>query len=146
MAVCNLSFQTSDGRKIELRDTAGQERFQSMVPLYLRSVDTVLLCFNPIKQNWLEDAKTYATIARNTLENVSMIAVATHQDLWDDEHVDEEKIEEAVKKQLGIEVFYATSAQTGHQVNRVKLALAEPVVNRPVQSQPTRAQRKEGCC
>lgn len=71
-------------RQIQLWDTAGDERFRSIVPIYLRNVTLVLICFEAKNEHAANEVLMFKEMCKeNGIEEDQIILVATKEDLVD---------------------------------------------------------------
>lgn len=106
---------------VRLYDTGGQEQYHSLAGVYLRSVDAVLLCFDPkdpdyasTLEGWLETADTFCPKALRFL-------VCTKCDQWGNTQDPVKDILRAVPRDSLVRKckahnFFITSAKTGFGV------------------------------
>jgi Ras-related protein Rab-6A len=112
-------------KTMTIRDTAGQERYRSLVPCYLRHADCAAICFDPgAEDNWFDSAQIYVELARRGNLDIQLIAIATRCDEWDS-RLEMDAIERSVREKLGIQTFVGTSAKCGYGVEKVKEELAK---------------------
>ena len=108
---------TLDGKeyKLELYDTAAQEKFRSAVANCFKQGDCVFLVYEITKRksfenisNWIKECKS------NASENVLIVLIGNKCDLNEERQVTTEEGENLAKK---YEIsFYETSAKTGENV------------------------------
>lgn len=67
-----------------LIDTAGQEVFHSMTKDYIREAHYALLCFNPMKEKYLESINYWTEFLREVEGNTKICLVATFADQYHD--------------------------------------------------------------
>lgn len=80
-AFATLERISADGTaiiRVNIWDTAGMERFKSLVPMYIRDATTVFVCF---ETPHLEDIKEQIEFVRNTNETCTIVFVQTKIDL-----------------------------------------------------------------
>ncbi len=78
-AFISHKFQHPDREVIlNIWDTAGQDRFDTFLPLYIREVDVALVCFEFPK---LEKIQKYVSIVRGVDPSAHVVLVATKIDL-----------------------------------------------------------------
>lgn len=101
--------------KLQVWDTAGQDRYRSLVPMYLRGSNVILLCFDKPDLRDLKNRIREIILVNDTAK---IMLIATKHDEeefclgpgYDDL--------EAYAKTVELDVYY-TSAHTGRNVNKV---------------------------
>ena len=115
--------------RIELWDTAGQEKFHSLTAGFFRNAEGIIVMFdvtNTISfeniRNWTESIKTHMS---SEIDNIPVIIVGNKIDLYEREI----KTEEANKycNELGYK-YFETSAKTGENVNQTIKYLVKEVL------------------
>lgn len=98
-----------NGTRIHIWDTAGSERYRSMMPMYYRSTDVVICCCEYRREKGWKSLKQYVEDAKQYCPDAKLILAFTKMDLFgDDDWPEVEKELEPVFEK----VFY-TSAKTG---------------------------------
>jgi len=113
--------------KLQIYDTAGQERFRSITSSYYRDADALLLVYDVTNRlsfenirNWLAQVKEFAK------DNVQITLVGNKIDLHGQRRV---KTEEGVQLAHNYNISYMeTSAKNGHGVKEVFSDLAKKLV------------------
>lgn len=123
--------------KLQLYDTAGQERYRAVTRGFLRGMHGVLLCYDRTDRrsfqalpDWLEDVRQYTLTGplSGPAAPAEVLLVATKLDLQAESPVERS---EAAEWALGEELrLVETSAQSGAGVQECFRALLEPVVAR----------------
>lgn len=78
--------QLDDGpiRQIQLWDTAGDEKFRSIIPIYLRNVTLVIICFEASNEKAANEVLMFKDMCKeNGIEDNQIILVATKEDQID---------------------------------------------------------------
>ena len=132
----NYKVTTKRGTSnFQIWDTAGQEKFRSLAPMYYRSADIALLCFDITKQETLDGLETWAhELVEKGPPNMIKIVVGTKCDLEDQRVVTREKAEEFVDRNQ-IAYYHECSAKTGQGVQELFFYIAENFS--PEQQKPT---------
>lgn len=136
--------------KLTLWDTAGQEKFRSLVPLYTRHASLLILVFDITNRETFEGANDWISKLRGEMGiKCPIFLCANKVDL--EEKITREEIAEWGKEH-DTEVFY-TSAQTGHGIDELFQAVAKKLGGSQQKSQfgpsPNLAQAnksKSNCC
>ncbi len=104
--------------KLLIWDASGQGKYESLIPLYLRGCNGVMLCFNLTNKASLQDINERLQDAKEVAgQNLKVILVGTGSDLESERAVTFEEAAEVAKK-LGI-AYIETSAKTGQNVAEV---------------------------
>ena len=115
---------------IQMEDTAGQERYRSLVPLYLRDANAILLVFDTSeRQSFTEDVPYYLRLVASMFDvrEVSMVLVGNKVDKAR-RQVDQS---EAFAFAQGYGMRYIeTSVKTGHNIEQLFEMVVEMVYNR----------------
>lgn len=132
------SVQVKDKNvKLQIYDTAGQERFRTVTASFYRGAHGILLVyditdkesFGTRVEEWLKEIRNY------TPENTPIIFVGNKVDLADKRVIDTSAAKAfAEKNNLR---YFETSAKDGTGVNDAFMCLAEGVVNVKFNSGPT---------
>ena len=110
---------------LQIWDTAGQEKFRSLAPMYYRSADVALLCFDLTKKETLEALETWAhELIEKGPENLIKICVGNKSDLTSERTVTKEMAEEYVYRNQ-IAYYHECSAKTGEGVQELFIYIAE---------------------
>ncbi len=104
--------------QVNIWDTAGMEKYKSLLPMYLRDADCVLLCFDHFHT---EDAERQMDEIRRTNEDVKIILVRTKIDMapsFNPEYLNSiaEELEKFAKSTRPAMEIYHTSAKTSEGV------------------------------
>lgn len=119
--VCRLKYRS------DIRDTAGQERFRSLIPSYIRDSSVAIVVYDVTNrqsfantQKWVEDVRAERG------EDVIIVLVGNKTDMSDKRQVTLEEGEARAKEYKTI--YVETSAKAGHNVKALfrKIALALP--------------------
>lgn len=110
-----FSVDVIDGVKLQIWDTAGNERYRSLTPMYLRGADLVLYCIDSSKEFNVESTKKTLEFIRAENDYSTVFITATKSDIAIDNEV--RKIKEFVKD-IGSE-FVLTSSKTGEGIDHL---------------------------
>jgi small GTP-binding protein len=111
--------------RLQLWDTAGQEKFRSLAPMYYRAAAVAVLCFDVTAKPSLDGLEDWAAeIADKAPPNIRLVVVGNKTDLVDERVVPKAAGEGLAKKFHA--VFYGeTSAENGDGINEVFTRIAE---------------------
>lgn len=116
--------------RLEIWDTAGQEKYQSVCHLYFRDAHAALLVYDIANKKTLSRAKLWLEdLEKKILMDEIVIAlVGNKTDLADEREVPTEEGEEFARTK-GL-LFMETSAKSSHQVNDVFMAIVQELLRR----------------
>jgi len=152
--------------KLQIWDTAGQEKFRTITNAYYRGADGVIMVYDVTNaesfehvEEWLADVNQFAG------DSITKLLVGNKCDKKDERAI---TFDEALKKSEQMTMpFVETSAKEGDGVDGAFLQLTKALINRhsktsistpeprPVEPpapvldlkpDPNRAQKKDGCC
>ena len=156
-------IETSSGRVVSLQlwDTAGQEKYQSIGKVFYRNANYAVICFEssdadplPSIQKWKENILSIEPGCVLFLASTKFDTVSA------DEQLQVIQKGEELKTQIGAVEFFATSALTGDGVEPLFTAVANqwaeqltkqtqanvPQNKLSSQNQSQNKQNKKGCC
>jgi len=121
--------------KLQIFDTAGQERFFSITKAYFRGAHGVLLVYDITSKESLEHIKRWSTQLDAPASSANKILVGNKCDLESKRAVPTAKAQE-VADQFGFKLM-ETSAKSGDNVDRVFMILLDEVLKRitPMQNE-----------
>jgi Ras-related protein Rab-5C len=123
-----FSTKTIDvGRSVislQIWDTAGQEKFRSLAPMYYHGAQVALLVFDLTNHKTLSDARRWATELRQHLDKLPILyLIGNKYDLIDKREVPENEAQETANE---LKAFYfETSALTGYNIDLLFQDIAE---------------------
>lgn len=148
---CNDVELIVEGQKVSMQvwDTAGQEIYRALVPIYLRDAHAAIIVYD------ITDIKSFKALPEwmNTLfgifpQNSPLFFVANKIDLEENRQVDDIDGEEFAKKNGG--QFHRTSALSGEGIEEVFRAVAKALLSSQIQENDQQlipaAKKKDGCC
>ena len=126
-----FNLEVKHGRvttKINLWDTAGQEIFQSLTPIYFRGAQFVILVFDLTERRTFEClVESYNTVLQSAPQNVLFALVGNKSDLKEEpgfkEAVSMQEIDKFMER-IHSKIYVETSARTGKGVSDLFYALA----------------------
>lgn len=140
--------------RLQIWDTAGQEKFRSIAPMYYRSSSFAVLVFDVTDNLSFQNLEDWADdIADNAPYNIKLILVGNKIDLVDLRCVSREDAQE-YSESLNCVDYCETSAKTGEGVNELFLKIAEldvpeeDIIEKRIQAQEEENQEKKTkrCC
>jgi Ras-related protein Rab-5C len=128
-------------------DTAGQEKFQSLIPLYLRGADACIVVFDIRNANSVDEVdRLYNHVHSNLDDDVFIVLCANKVDLVDRIKDPPGIIAWTTSKKIQ---YFRTSAVTGEGIDALFYAVASGVheteANAPMTT-PTAQVKASGCC
>ena len=125
----NIIINNNVKIKLQIWDTAGQEKFRSVVKNYYRGAIGVLIVFDLTKNEtfshvklWLNDVKNYA---RN---ECSIIIIGNKNDLNNKRNVKNSFVESFCEENNCL--YIETSAINGENINKTFIKLSENIMNK----------------
>lgn len=120
-------IQTKDNGNVRLQlwDTAGQEKFRSLAPMYYRSAAVAVLVYDITNRQTLDDLEDWAAeIADKAPHSIKLVVIGNKTDLQEERQVTEEEGRE-LASQLNAVVYGETSAKTGDGIDKIFNDVAE---------------------
>jgi Ras-related protein Rab-1A len=118
--------------KLQIWDTAGQDKFRCITRNYYRGAAGIFLCFDTTNASsfarvtsWVDDIKKYTT------QDTVVIMVGTKTDLVDEREVDMHEAEQ-LAKQLGVP-YFETSSKDNAGVYNAFLTLTRQVIDKKIE-------------
>jgi len=142
----------NDNVDIFLWDTAGQEQFRSLAPVYTRSASAVLIVASLNDIHTFESIQSWIDIVKTTSEEIPPLILLANKEDLDTHCIKEEEIHE--KYHDLFQSIYVVSALTGKCVDdafqcaseaayHFFMSYNEGVTNKPIIAAST---KKGGCC
>lgn len=117
---CRFEFQ--------VWDTAGQEKFRSLGPIYYRNADAAIAVFSMTDEDSLRNLESWIdAFTYSTGKTPIVIIVGNKSDLIDDRRVDSEQAQAWANQKK--HPFIMTSAKTGDGISELFTKLAELIYN-----------------
>lgn len=113
-----------------LRDTAGQERYRSLAPMYYRNANCAVVVYDITQSASLTRAKAWVKELQHQANDNIVVALAGNKSDLEAERKVERDVAEAYAKEAGL-LFFETSAKTGEGVNELFTAIAKKM---PIES------------
>tara|TARA_B100001758_G_scaffold190722_1_gene167694 strand:+ start:2766 stop:3368 length:603 start_codon:yes stop_codon:yes gene_type:complete len=103
--------------KFEVWDTAGSEKYKSLLPIYYRNSKVALIVYDITNLKSFEDAKNWIRELKEILPDCFIILIGNKSDLIEKKKVDIDNSKTFAKKN-NIN-FIETSAKTGYNVDKI---------------------------
>eukprot|EP01084_Bolivina_argentea_P015038 28127_1 len=117
--------------KYQIWDTAGQEKYRTIISAYYRGIDAALLCYDITNRESFDNVRNWIeSVVDQSPENVFMMLVGTKLDLVNNdikERVVEREEGEELAQEYNIK-FCEASSKSGHGINSLFLTTASYVV------------------
>lgn len=132
--------------KVEFWDTAGQEKFKSLMPSYIRNCSVAVIIFDISRQKTFEHVRDWVKIVREEGQTIECIVVGNKTDLTREVIIGEGK---ELAEELGLG-YVESSALNGEGIdviaNNIFLGLPSTVTKRgQALSQTTKQHKSCGC-
>ena len=147
-----FSQRTETDAEIELQiwDTAGQEKFRSLGPIYYRDSSACVAVFDLTSRKSFEDLNYWISTFKSIAGNDTVVAVAGNKCDMDGAAVSIEEASEYCRKNGYI--FFPTSAKSGENVNELFKKLSGELVRYSkklaveVMDPPQEQNQRKKCC
>lgn len=143
-----------NGIKIEMQiwDTAGQEKYRSLSPIYCRDATAALICFDITNHNSFEKIDEWVQLLSSSSGcNTIIVLVATKMDLIDQAQISDEEM--LAYSSSNNHLLFKTSAKTGEGVDELFSSIAKEIIKRGFVKEPSVESRQiksqdepKGCC
>jgi small GTP-binding protein len=100
---------------IQIWDTAGAERYESLTPIYYRSADLIILVYDVTSPNCFESVNKWLRRLSESVENIEIVIVGNKIDL--EKHIKCKKITELAMN-LNYKHFF-TSSKTNENITEL---------------------------
>ena len=111
--------------KLEIWDTAGQEKYRSVTKMFYKDANAAILVYDITSQNSFDGLKNYwvKEVKESSEKNVILAILGNKSDLFEREQVDEDEIK-AYAKQIDA-LYFTTSAKENITVNKLFIEIAK---------------------
>ena len=121
------SFTFNKGKilRLEIWDTAGQEKYRSLSKMFYKDANAVILVYDITRLDSFQEIKKFwmKEIEENTPKEINKILVANKSDLYNEEAVDEEKARNYAEE-IGAS-YFQTSAKNNYGINDLFMEIAK---------------------
>jgi small GTP-binding protein len=109
--------------KLDIWDTAGQEKYRSLTPMYYRNADIILLCFDLSEPRTLRDISYWNNNIKTTVinPNIQISLIGTKNDI---KNPSMNELIEELKSKYSYD-YYETSAKTGEKIEETFLTIVK---------------------
>ena len=147
----NVQLENGKMVKIQVWDTAGQDRFRSITKNYYKGAHGIILIYDVTEQKSFDNVKNWmAQIKEEVSDRVTIVLVGNKIDDEDNRKIATEQ-GESMAKEYGI-MFFECSAKTGQHIDEIFNNLVKKVVDNFSKSaengQKLKNKKKKGkgCC
>ena len=136
--------------EMQIWDTAGQEKFKSLSPIYFRNASAAVVVFSLVNRNSFDKLNDWIASFIEVAGTEAIIYIAANKaDLEDEKQVSSEEAREWAEG-LGYK-YFETSAKTGTNVETMFNSLASDLKNKQtiLNQKPKNSLKKQessGCC
>lgn len=122
------SIDTTKGKvQLQIWDLGGEERFKSIIPIYIRGSHAGIICFDTTRYSTYKNLfHNWMDLIRGNLPDIPLILVGTKTDIIDT--LPDEEMFEELKEKYNVKEIIFTSSKTGDNVEKVFIQLAEAVL------------------
>ncbi len=147
----NVQLENGKMVKIQLWDTAGQDRFRSITKNYYKGAHGIILIYDITENKTFENVKNWMNqIKEEVSDKVTIVLVGNKIDVEEHRKVKTEQ-GESMAKDFGI-MFFECSAKTGENINGIFNSLVRKVVDNFAKSAESgqklknKKKKGKGCC
>lgn len=137
---------------VQIWDTAGQEVYHSITPVYIQNSQILMLCFDPTNQNtsWEAQVQPWLDIIAKRKQTWMLFLVATKCDVYGEHELDANLLA-ALKQKTKARDVYITSAKTGTNIEdlfegSLRSYLREPLEMDKGLHLDDEKKQKQACC
>jgi len=124
-----LIYDNNKVLKLEIWDTAGQEKYRSLASMFYKEASAAILVYDITRKESFEQIQNYwvGQIKENGPTNIILALCGNKSDLIDEEKVDEEQARNYAKEINAM--FYPTSAKNDSGITDLFLQIAKKYTN-----------------
>ena len=113
------------GINLKIWDTAGQEKFRSMINMYYKGAKCIIICYDITEENSFNNVKNWLSEIEKNVNGIFIILVGNKCDLNDNRKISYENAESFAKEN---NMFYIeTSAKNNVNVNKLFDIIADKI-------------------
>jgi Ras-related protein Rab-6A len=122
---------------LDLWDTAGQDQYRSMLPMYFRGTHAVIIIFDVTKRSSFESVERWVSTVKKIVDNdnCELVLLGNKADLTESREVTFDEGENEWFK-VGAAFFREVSAKTGQNIHAVLETLAEHLGGKQIEDEP----------
>ena len=124
-----LIYDNNKVLKLEIWDTAGQEKYRSLASMFYKEASAAILVYDITRKDSFEQIQQYwaSQIKENSPSNIILALCGNKSDLIEEEKVDEEEARNYAKEINAL--FYPTSAKNDSGITDLFLQIAKKYTN-----------------
>jgi small GTP-binding protein len=107
-----------DTFKLDLWDTAGQEKYESLGPMYYRNSDYIFLIFDITEKQSIHYCKKKIDELKKLLPNASFLLVGNKYDLFNNLYNENINLANNLSSLYNIKIIYV-SAKNGYNIKKI---------------------------
>lgn len=145
-----IQLSESEEYDIEIWDTAGQEKFKSIVPMYYKGSKGILVVFDLCNRESFEGAQKWVEELKNQNNNAILALVGNKCDMEEKRKVSQDSAKTFAKNNNMI--YYEVSAKSNTNINALFNKLVELIPKNQNQNEDRRkledvkTVQQKGCC
>tara|TARA_Y100000817_G_C16803856_1_gene520945 strand:- start:199 stop:810 length:612 start_codon:yes stop_codon:yes gene_type:complete len=143
-------YKNNKRYNLNIWDTAGQEKYRCLVPLYYNNADAAIIVYDVTNKKSYESAKENVQELREKTKVAVILFIGNKSDLLDDRRVKYREVKEYADEENLI--FYETSAKLGLNITEMlhemidKLPEPQPTNGITLPNVPTEQSDWRSCC
>ena len=149
-ACANITHEMDDGRKVQfiIWDTAGQEQYRSIVPMYFSRAAFVFIVYDISQESTFAAVKDWLTIAKERAPGDARYGILGNKCDLDSQRMVQVADGKKLAEDLGAFAFLETSALRGEGIRELMSLLGTVVVNNAetIESSPADQPPRAGKC
>ena len=124
-----LIYDNNKVLKLEIWDTAGQEKYRSLASMFYKEASAAILVYDITRKDSFEQIQQYwaSQIKENSPSNIILALCGNKSDIIEEEKVDEEEARNYAKEINAL--FYPTSAKNDSGITDLFLQIAKKYTN-----------------
>ena len=124
-----LIYDNNKVLKLEIWDTAGQEKYRSLASMFYKEASAAILVYDITRKDSFEQIQQYwaSQLKENSPSNIILALCGNKSDLIEEEKVDEEEARNYAQEINAI--FYPTSAKNDSGITDLFLQIAKKYTN-----------------
>ncbi|KYR00787.1 Rab GTPase [Tieghemostelium lacteum] len=121
--------------KLELWDTAGEERYRSLMPLYYREAVVAVIVYDITSMATFNLSKTWITELHKYSDSNIIIALVGNKSDLPNREVPKETAQQYIQDHIPSCIFYETSALTNENINELFITVCRVIIEKYIQKE-----------